>query len=227
MSSSSSSLSDLLIERVTLTLGGLPWRLVVTYRVLLECQDATGIDMLGSVEAFVNPTATSLRALLYALLKRCDEEGMYLRRVGELLKPENLAEVEAAILRAYVVSLPDAKKKQPTAKNKDEGKNVPPPMGWMETRAAAHVELRLSGDEWLDMSMREFHALREAHVEQLRHWELIAGQIVAAIKNHSMNAPKKWAQASDFVFHRLPVDAPERGKGAQIDSKTGAIWFEA
>lgn len=221
------SLTDWLIEKVTVNLGGQEWRLAITYRVLLECENLTGFDMLRTVDILVNPTATSLRTLLTCILRRVDP-GLSCWRVGSLLGPGDMPKVEEAIRKAYVASMPKPEKRRVRQKKKGETEETKPepPMDWLQTRSAAHEELRLSADDWQDMTPLEFHALREAHVKALRQSELMIGQLIAAVKNHSMNPPKKWQQASDFVLHRLPADEPEAGC-AQIDRRTGAISFQA
>lgn len=218
------SLSDQLIERVTVNLAGQEWRLVVTYGALLDCEEVTGIDMLTGVEAFVNPSCQSVRALLWAVLKRHDA-GFTLREAGNLIGPQDVERVQAALTRAFVASSspPDKPRKKTDAAEEGPSK---PPMGWIETRAAARVELRLTDEEFREMTPREFHAMRHVYVKWARHWELVFGMNTAAVKNHSMNPPKRMVQASDFVLHRIPEDETAVGC-AQIDKRTGAISYYA
>jgi len=218
------SLSDQLIERVTINLAGHEWRLVITYGALLDCEEVTGIDMLTGVEAFVNPSTRSVRALLWAVLRR-QALGMTLEAAGNLIGPGEIEAVQEALTRAYVASLPPPEKPR-KGKSGERSSSNKPPMGWIETRAAAKVEIRLSDSEFLDMTPLEFHAMREVYVKNMRHWELVAGMITAAVKNHSMNPPKRMVQASEFVLHRMEEDRAGVGS-AHIDSRTGAISYYA
>lgn len=215
------SLSDQLIERVTINLAGQEWRLVITYGALLDCEEVTGIDMLTGVEAFVNPSVRSVRALLWAVLRRQDS-GLTLREAGSLIGPHELEPVHAALTRAYQVSSPPPEKPRRSEAEAFSSR----PMGWIQTRAAARVELHLLDSEFREMTPREFHAMREVCVRNMRHWELVAGMITAAVKNGSMRQSGRPARASDFVLHRIEED--QRGVGsAHVDSSTGAILYFA
>lgn len=213
-------MAERLTARVTIRLGGRDWRLVVTYGVLQDCEEATGIDMLNTVEVFVSPSTKTLRALVWAVLRR-EEPGLTLEQAGGFLTSRNLPQVRASIAKAFLASLPEPEKRKP----KKDADAKPSPMGWLETWAAARVELRLIDDELLTITPRMFHELREVAVKQLRHQELIVGGVIAAVKNHSARPLKKWAKAKDFILHRLPIDGPDTTRGAVIDRETGGIRF--
>lgn len=222
-------IADWLIDRVSINLGGREHQLVITYGVLLECEHETGLDCLNGVEAFVSPSLRSLRALLCAILRRHDP-GMSPHQVGALLtSPTVIQSVLWALRKAFVASMPDPEPRQKQKGKKEEPEEPTPITGWIELRAAARIEIGLPTDELLAMTPCEFHALRRAYVKSMRHWELIAGQVIAAVKNHSMNPPKKWAQAKDFLLHRLPEDEKKSAAPgyAEFDAKTGAISFQA
>lgn len=225
-------LADWLTGKVTVNLGGVEHRLVVTYGVLLEVENETGLDCLSGVEAFFSPSLRSLRALLCAMLRRYDE-GIRSWEIGALLdQPSCLPVVLQAVRQAFVVSMPDPEPEvKPRKGQKKESAAAAARIvrTWPDLRASARVELGLSDDEWRAMTPREFHALRKVYVKSLRHLELVVGQVCATVKNHSMNPGKQWAQATDYVLHRLPEDEPQMKEGPvlEIDPEERTITFQA
>lgn len=222
------SLSDLLVKPVVVILGGRRWPLLVTYRTLLECENATGVDMLRTMDLWVDLNAQQLRTLLWILLRRTDEH-LSEWEAGSFLSPEMLHVLPGRILEAYRASMPPRRKRKQPKEDEREGDAASGvSMGWVETRAAARIELRLADDEWLDMTPLEFNAMRVVRVRMLHDSEYMMGQLIAAVKNHSMRPLKKPAMAGDFVMHRLPVDDSKPvGNGAYVDHKTGTVIFEA
>lgn len=178
--------------------------------------------MLNSLDAFVNPSAKALRGLLWALLKRC-EPLLTREQAGSFLNRRNMAAVRLAIAKAFMACLPPPEKK---GKKSEQELDLSKPMSFPETWAEGRFELGLSDEEWLAMTPRQFHYLRKSAVKTVRHFELIAGQLGAAIKNHSMNPPKKCAQARDFLLHKFEEDELKTG-GGRVDMSTGAISFQA
>ena len=224
-----SLLTDWLTGKVTVNLGGVERRLVVTYGVLLEVENETGLDCLSGVEAFFSPSMRSLRALLCAMLRRYDA-GIQLWEVGALLnQPSNLPIALKAVAQALVVSMPDPEPESKPRKGQKKEAVARIVRTWADLRAAARVELGLTDEEWLAMTPREFHALRKVYVKSLRHLELVVGQVCATVKNHSMNPGKQWAQAMDYVLHRLPEDEPQAKEGPvlEIDPEERTITFQA
>lgn len=200
------SVVDRLIESAPITLGLREWHLIVTYGVLLDAQEATGVPMLSSVEAFVQPSARALRGLLWALLKR-EDASISVKAVGQLVDLQSIGTIRHAIALAFNASMPDPPK-QPAKGKKEKAKKPQPPMTWLETRSAARMELGLTDEEWLAETPRTFHALREVSVHRMRREELLIGQVCEVICNFSgrLKDPKKPVRARDFIMHRLPED---------------------
>lgn len=198
------SLAERLTDAVILPLGGRDWRLVITYGVLLDCQEATGADMLTSIEAFVQPSAKVLQALLWAMLRR-SEPLITAQEVGAMVTPRKLGAIRQAVSKAFLVSMPEPPPKKPTGKISDL---LAKSMGWAQTAAFARLELGLSDDEFLSMTPRFFHELREVSVARMRREELLVGRICEVIVNFSQHKLKKPAEAADWIMHKAPEDEP-------------------
>lgn len=194
------TLPDRLTDAVTLDLGTRRWRLVMTYGVLLDCQEATGIDMLGTVDAFVRPSANVFRALLWSMLRRSDPS-LSEWTVGDMIQPIDVNRIQNAIGEAFIASMPEP----PTQKKADASATPEKPMTWMQTRSAARIELGLTDDEFLTETPRSFHALREASVEQKRWLELVGGTICESVVNYPYGV-KNFMPRTKFMIHRFPED---------------------
>jgi hypothetical protein len=89
---------------------------------------------------------------------------------------------------------------------------VKAPLTWLEAWSIARYDLRLTDDEWLDMTPRQLHALRLRQIEQLQHSELLTGIIASVTANFSMMKPEPPCSAESFMIHKLPdsrEDEPE------------------
>jgi hypothetical protein len=78
------------------------------------------------------------------------------------------------------------------------------PLTWLEAWSIARYDLRLTDDEWLDMTPRQLHALRLRQIEQLQHSELMTGIIASVTANFSMMKPERPFSAESFMIHKLP-----------------------
>lgn len=74
----------------------------------------------------------------------------------------------------------------------------------MEAWSIARYELRLSDDEWLEMTPRMLHALRLRQIEQMQREELLVGIIASTTANTSFCAPEKPFTPESFMLHPLP-----------------------
>jgi len=61
--------------------------------------------------------------------------------------------------------------------------------------------LRLSDDEWLEMTPRMLHALRKRQIEQLQREELLVGIIASTSANFSFCAPETALRPESFMLH--------------------------
>lgn len=107
---------------------------------------------------------------------------------------------------------PAVKEKKPDPEQEPRG------FTWLEAWAIARHDLKLSDDEWFDMTPRQFRALQDARLEQLQREELLVGILAATFENFSMCAPKKPVSPEDFMLHKFPP-APELSIGEQIMGK--------
>jgi hypothetical protein len=78
------------------------------------------------------------------------------------------------------------------------------PLTWLEAWSIARYDLRLTDDEWLEMTPRQLHALRLRQIEQLQHSELMTGIIASVTANFSMMKPEPPFSAESFMIHKLP-----------------------
>lgn len=195
-------LVDWIVKGERLPLGGRSWHLLATYRVLLDTEKETGIDMLSSVRAVTEPSAKVFRVLLWAMLRRQDRK-LTEHQAGAMLTARNLPAVKQAVVRAFVSSMPPPQKRKKSGAADDQSKKLP--TGWPETQAVAHMELHLSDKEWLNMVPLQFHLFRKKFIEQQRREELLVGQICSKIVNFSGRA-KRPSKPEDFITHRFPID---------------------
>jgi hypothetical protein len=74
----------------------------------------------------------------------------------------------------------------------------------MEAWSIARYELRLSDDEWLEMTPRMLHALRKRQLEQLQREELLVGIIASTSANFSFCKPEDPLSPELFMLHPFP-----------------------
>lgn len=78
----------------------------------------------------------------------------------------------------------------------------------MEAWSIARQELRLSDDEWLEMTPRMLHALRKHQIEQLQREELLVGIIASTSANFSFCKPEHPLSPELFMLHPFPQQPP-------------------
>lgn len=196
-------LADKLIGGPSIVLGGVSWKLAVTHGVLLECESATGRDMLNYPE-ITNASAKTLQALLWACLARAGALWS-IYDVGLLITRRRISAIHAAIFQAWCASMPepDAATKPTSAK----------PLTWMESWSLAREGLHLSDCEWLEMTPRQLHALRLRQIERMQREEFLVGIIASTTANFSQCHPRRPMTPDSFMLHKLPeVQEPITGE---------------
>lgn len=206
-------LADRIVKGENLLLGGRKWHLLATYRVLLDCEEETGIDMLSSVQAVTEPSTKAFRALLWAMMRR-HEPLLSQQEVGSMLSPRNLPEARRAVVRAFVASMPPPEKRRKPSEDEEEAPKKHP-MTWVDTQAAAWMELHLSDEQWMGLTPRQFQAFRRKVIEQQRREEMLVGQICATFVNYSGRV-KQWKRPQDFLTHKFPIDEEEEQQPQQL-----------
>jgi hypothetical protein len=99
----------------------------------------------------------------------------------------------------------------------------------MEAWSIARYELRLSDDEWLEMTPRMLHALRKRQIEQLQREELLVGIIASTSANFSFCKPEQPLSPELFMLHPFPPQPIKPLTGEDIMAafasfpKTGGI----
>jgi hypothetical protein len=78
---------------------------------------------------------------------------------------------------------------------------VRPPLTWLEAWSIARQELRLSDEEWLEMTPRMLHALRKRQIEQMQREEMLVGIVSATTANFSFCAPTQPLRPESFMLH--------------------------
>ena len=198
-----------------LPLSGRRWWLRITYQVLLDCEEATGVDMLAASGEVARPTARMLRGLLAAALTGAGDQGpgsggrVTAREAGKLLTLRNIGAVQQALLQAWVESMPAA-----GAAGQEAG-GAGRTMTWLEAWAAARVELGLSDEEWLNMTPRQLHALRAVRLEGMQREELLVGMVAAEAANAGHWVRDRAVNAEFFMLHKLKhegKDGPVTGE---------------
>ena len=86
------------------------------------------------------------------------------------------------------------------------------PLTWLEAWSIGRYDLRLTDDEWLEMTPRQLHALRLRQIEQLQHSELMTGIIASVTANFSMMKPEPPFSAESFMIHNLPESQEDEQK---------------
>lgn len=86
----------------------------------------------------------------------------------------------------------------------------------MEAWSIARHDLKLSDDEWLDMTPRMLHALRKRQIEQMQREELLVGIIASTTANFSFCRPERPLNPEIFMMHPLPQEPPKPVTGEDI-----------
>ena len=97
------------------------------------------------------------------------------------------------------------------------GGAVKAPLTWLEAWSIARYDLRLTDDEWLDMTPRQLHALRLRQIEQLQHVELMTGIVASVTANFSMMKPEPPFSAESFMIHKLPGSLADQQETDEMD----------
>ncbi len=193
------TLAEHFTRPVEIHLLGRAWRLVFTYRVLLSCEELLR-DLAGI-------SAVGFRRVVWLLLQRAGSNTSLLD-VGGAVKRIEAAVIHAAVLDAFRASLPDPKEEGPAG-----GEDI----NFLETWAIARHALRLTDDEWLDMTPRQLAALQVQRMHSLQREELLMGILAAAITNSGMARPKKPIKPEDFMLH--PFERKSQSMGEALLNK--------
>lgn len=190
-------IAEWLTTRVHFKAGGTRWPIVFTHRILLACEELTGVDMLA--ENMSHPSAALLRALLYLALDRAGA-GLGIDAAGRCITRRTIGLVRATLAEAWAASMPDPEKAPESRKGSAKLKKVT----WLDAWAAGRWELGLSAEEWLDMTPRMARALSACRMETVRQREFMASRAIAMGANFSFCAPKKPFQHDQFMLNPWP-----------------------
>jgi hypothetical protein len=191
-----------LTPRVEVTLGGRSWRLCLTHRVLLECEELTGLSLLAGANL---SSARLIRVLLYCALKRAGAT-YTLEQVGAFIRPRTLSTIQQAINAAWLSAMPEP---EPQSLTYRTGRETAEAFTWLNAWSMARFDLRLGSDEWLDMTPRQLYALKQRQLAQWRREELLVGIVAATTANFSMCHPRSPIRADSFMLHPFKQE-PER-----------------
>jgi hypothetical protein len=70
----------------------------------------------------------------------------------------------------------------------------------------ARIDLGLSDDEWLDMTPRQFAALRIRQMQKMQREELLVGILASSTVNSGFCRPDKPVSPESFMLHPFPVE---------------------
>jgi hypothetical protein len=183
-----------LTPRVEVALGGRSWRLCLTHRVLLECEELTGLSLLTGANL---SSARLIRVLLYCALRRAGAT-YTLEQVGAFIRPTILSTIQQAVNAAWQSSMPDL---EPQPRTWRTAGDKPEAFTWLNAWSMARYDLHLTADEWLDMTPRQLHALKERQLAQWRREELLVGIVASTTANFSMCHPRSPIRADSFMLH--------------------------
>jgi hypothetical protein len=183
-----------LTPRVEVSLGGRSWRLCFTHRVLLECEELTGLSLLTGANL---SSARLIRVLLYCALRRAGAT-YTLEQVGGFIRPTTLSSIQQAVGAAWQSSMPDPEPQYGSARETAEA------FTWLHAWSMARYDLHLTADEWLDMTPRQLHALKRRQLAQWRREELLIGIVASTTANFSMCHPRSPIRADSFMLHPFP-----------------------
>jgi hypothetical protein len=122
-----------LTPRVEIALGGRSWRLCFTHRVLLECEELTGLSLLAGANL---SSARLIRVLLYCALRRAGAT-YTLEQVGAFIRPRTLSMIQQAINAAWLSAMPEPEPQRGTARETAEA------FTWLNAWSMARFDLHL------------------------------------------------------------------------------------
>jgi hypothetical protein len=201
-------IAELLTRRVEFSYEGRPWPLIFTHRALLQCENLTALDMLQ--QTIGAPSASLLRALLFSALS-CAGAHCSIKQIGQRISPRTIDSIRETVVKAWIASMAEPEEDEDEEKPQEYDRKK---FTWLEAWAIARYDLRLSDEEWLDMTPRQFRALQKARLEKMQREELMNGMLAATFENFSMGAPKTPSKADDFMLHK--IKQPKVPIGEQI-----------
>jgi hypothetical protein len=92
-------------RNVELKLDGRNFPIVITTNVIIEAEQVSGENLLTGTGSMFKPSATVVRAILWAALRRAGAK-YSLDDVGDLINPANIVQINEAILTAWAASMP-------------------------------------------------------------------------------------------------------------------------
>ena len=102
--------ADPTIEFAKLKVDGKEYRLVYDFNAIAEAEDICGCNLLqGMFRMGGEWSAKQIRGLLYAALRIAQPE-ITLEQVGDLVRLDTLVSIPTALIEAYNLSMPEAKR---------------------------------------------------------------------------------------------------------------------
>ena len=205
-------ITRLLTRSVNVQLGGDSWPLLFTHRVLLEVESALGVSILNGEFDIVRLSAKALRATLSVALLHAGAE-IAPEEIGRRLGFKGIAAARQALVEAWVAAMPEREPDEDAAKPKSAADSKK--HSWLEVWANNRLYLRLTDNEWLEMTPRMCQALDRHRREDRRRWELQFSRLAATTANYGFCRPNKPIPDAHFM-----VDPwPEKPMEARPDSE--------
>jgi hypothetical protein len=82
---------------------------------------------------------------------------------------------------------------------------------WMKLWSIGHHNLRLSADEWLDMTPRMAQELERRYLEEMQQVEMVGAITSSTVANFSERAPKSPIPVEKFLIHTVRKDNEDDG----------------
>lgn len=191
--------------------------------MLLECEALTGVDMLKSAHNIIMPSAATMRALLWSAMSRDGCKWSPVEIGAKLRSPKIASQAQEAIRQAFKVSMPEPDEKK-SKKNEDEDSrytastsSTPQIPTWIETWAAARIELSLTDVEFLSMTPKMLYYLRRSSIHEKQWLEVQVSRIIAYNINFSACHPKEPVKPDVFMIHRFDnTESTDQDLGTSI-----------
>jgi len=104
---------DPTVKYATLEIDGTSFKLAYDFNAIAEAEKVAGCNLLlGLAKILISGAdASQIRGLLYAALRKAQPK-MTIDDAGTLIRIDNLVDIQNAILEAYRLSMPEAKKNE-------------------------------------------------------------------------------------------------------------------
>lgn len=211
-----------LTRAVLLRLKKEDWPILFTHAALLDIEEQSGCDVMAGEFNIYRPRADWVRVALWAALKQAGA-GLGLAEAGALIRPQNGDRVHLALMDGWRASMAQPEEDA-------EGSGKPKLRTWIEAWAIGRGRLKLSDQEWLDMTPRMLQEISRVELEQTRQQEAMFSRLTASVINWSARPPTTAVDQDAFMLHpykKQPSGEPPMITGEYLSAMLGGNVFQA